>query len=247
MTIHYEERGDPKNRTIVFVHGSGGSSATWFLQLRELSEDLHIVAIELNGHGKSPDKCGEDTIDCYLDDIDLIVKQFDRPILAGHSMGGALTQLYALEKSDLLSGIILIGTGSKLRVAPMIFGLLQTDFDSYVSGAAHYMFDESTSDEMISASLTEIRKCDPIIISRDYYACDGFDIMEKVSEISIPTLIIVGENDKLTPVKYSQYLADQIQGSHLKVVEKAGHSVMFEQADIVNSEIRSWIKVSNLM
>lgn len=247
MTIHFEELGDPENRTIVFVHGSGGSSATWFLQLRGLSEDLHIVAIELNGHGKSPDKCGEDTMACYLEDIDLVVKRFEKPVLAGHSMGGALTQLYALENPDLLSGIILIGTGSKLRVAPMIFDLLQTDFEAYVSGAAHYMFEESTSEDLISASLVEIRKCDPIIISRDYTACDQFDIMDKVFQISLPTLIIVGENDQLTPVKYSQYMADKIPGSRLKVVENAGHSVMLEQADIVNSEILSWLKKTNLL
>jgi pimeloyl-ACP methyl ester carboxylesterase len=62
MSVNYEELGDPTQKTIIFVHGAGGSSATWFMQLRNLSSDHHVVAIELNGHGKSPDRAEDDVL-----------------------------------------------------------------------------------------------------------------------------------------------------------------------------------------
>ncbi|MGY5873793.1 MAG: alpha/beta hydrolase, partial [Candidatus Thorarchaeota archaeon] len=120
MSINYEEAGDSAKKTIIFVHGAGGSSATWIMQVRGLSSDYHVVAVDLNGHGKSQDRAEEDVLHSYLHDVHEVVAKFDRPFLAGHSMGGALTQLYALNHTEYLRGIILVGTGAKLRVNPMV-------------------------------------------------------------------------------------------------------------------------------
>jgi len=73
MPINVERAGQEDAPAIVFVHGSGGSAATWFMQLKGLSNDFHIIALELNGHGKSQDSSNENTIESYLTDIDEIV------------------------------------------------------------------------------------------------------------------------------------------------------------------------------
>ncbi len=242
MTVNYEESGDLEKKTIIFVHGAGGSSATWFMQLRGLSEIYHIVAIELNGHGKSPDRAEEDTLRSYLHDIHEVVTKFDKPILAGHSMGGALSQIYVLNHPENLSGIILVSTGAKLRVSPVVFDLLENDFEGYVEAVGSFMFHENTSNDMIEASKHEVRKCPPHIIVRDFELCDKFDIMDSVSKIKVPTLILVGNQDVMTPVKYSTYLQDKIEGSLLHVIESAGHSVMLEQSSIFNKYIEEWAK-----
>ncbi|MHA2046813.1 MAG: alpha/beta fold hydrolase [Candidatus Thorarchaeota archaeon] len=241
MSVNYEEMGGSEKQTIIFIHGAGGSSATWFMQLRGLSNDFHIVAIELNGHGKSPDRGDEDILHSYLHDIHEIVSKFDKPILAGHSMGGALTQLYALNHPENLSGIILVGTGARLRVSPVVFDLLDNDFEGYIKALGHFMFHEGTSEEMIEASKHEVRKCPALIIRRDYEFCDKFDIMEKVSQIKLPTLILVGEDDFMTPVKYSNFLHDKIEGSVIHVIKTAGHSVMLEQSSLFNGLVADWV------
>jgi len=241
MSIHFEEFGNPDNKTLILVHGAGGSSATWFMQLRGLSDTFHVVGIDLNGHGRSPDRNEDDTIQSYLNDIDSVVSKFDMPVLGGHSMGGALTQLYALKNPDRLSGMILVGTGSRLRVLPVIFDMLENNFEGYVEAAANFMFDESTPQEMITASQAEIRKCKPSIIARDFHACNQFDLMEEVSSIKLPTLILVGENDQMTPVKYSKYLNETIIGSVMHVLPQAGHSVMLEKAESFNRIISEWV------
>jgi pimeloyl-ACP methyl ester carboxylesterase len=242
MSVNYEEAGDPTKKTIIFVHGAGGSTATWFMQLRGLSSDYHIVAVDLNGHGKSPDRAEEDVLHSYLHDVNEVVTQFDKPFLAGHSMGGALAQLYALNHPEYLKGIILVGTGARLRVAPMVFNLLDNDFDGYVEAVGNFMFHEETSEEMIEASKHEVRKCPPQIIHRDFELCDKFDIMDKVSQIKSPTLILVGDADVMTPTKYSTYLKDKIEDSVLHVIERAGHSVMLEKFGVFNELIANWVK-----
>ena len=224
MIVNTVTRGDISKPPIIFIHGAGGSSATWIMQLRQLSSDFHIVAMDLNGHGMTPDRSESDTTGSYLNDIEEVVTKFDRPVIAGHSMGGMLSQLFALKFPNLIKGIILIGTGAKLRVAQFIFDALQNNFDAYVDGVGNFMFHESASEELIEASKKEIRKCNPKITFRDFEACNKFDIMNEVSEITVPTLILVGNQDIMTPAKYSEYLHEKIPSSTLFIIDKAGHS-----------------------
>ena len=242
MIINYEETGQENSTVIIFIHGAGGSISTWTYQLRNLSSHLHIVALDLNGHGESPDRQDEDILDSYLNDIDYVVSRFDHPFLAGHSMGGALTQLFALKKSNPLSGIILVGTGARLKVTPMIFDLLDNDFEAYVSAIGKFAFHSNTSEKLIEASLSEVRKCPSSIIKRDFVMCDEFDIMDEVERISLPALILVGESDQMTPPKYSMYLKEKIKGSEFQIIENAGHSVMLEQTEIFNDAILRWVQ-----
>jgi pimeloyl-ACP methyl ester carboxylesterase len=241
MSINFEETGQGNLPVVIFVHGAGGSAATWTYQLRELSSMLHVVALDLNGHGDSPDRRDSDILNSYLEDIENTVNQFEKPYLAGHSMGGALTQLYALEHPEILAGIILIGTGARLRVTPLIFDLLDNDFEGYVNAIGEYAFHSDTSKKLIEASLSEVRKCLVKVIRRDFELCDSFDIMERIGEIELPTLILVGDNDKMTPPKYSSYLNDNINGSEYHIIENAGHSLMLEQVQSFNDAILKWI------
>ena len=224
------------------IHGAGGSVNTWFLQLKNLSTKLHTVALDLNGHGDSKDRDESPIVDSYLDDIQEVWSQIEKPFLMGHSMGGALTQLYALSHPESLSGIILVSTGARLRVHPMIFDLLDSNFDAYVDSIEGYMFHKEANPKMIEASKIEVRKCAPRIIKRDFELCNEFDVMDRVHNIAIPTLIIVGKDDIMTPIKYAQYLHDKIPNSDLRIVENAGHSVMLEQSKEFNRLVLEWIQ-----
>ena len=247
MPVHYKERGPDDAPVLVMVHGAGGSSLTWLMQLQNLSQKLRCVALDLNGHGETPDRKEKDVTRSYLKDIAGIVKRYDSPVVMGHSMGGALTQIYALEHPDELKGIILVGTGCRLRVHPMIYDLLENDFEGYVDAAGRLMFHEATSDTVIQSSKEEIRKCDPKTIERDFDVCDCFDIMEKATGVKVPSLIIVGEDDQMTPVKYSDYMNERFPNSTMKVIPKAGHSVMLEQHEKFNAAILEWMKKERIL
>jgi pimeloyl-ACP methyl ester carboxylesterase len=71
------------------------------------------------------------------------------------------------------------------------------------------------------------------VIHDDFVACDNFDVMQQVSQIKLPALVICGEADQLTPMKYSEYLLDQLLQARLVRVPDAGHMVMLEQPERV--------------
>ncbi|MFO7836434.1 MAG: alpha/beta hydrolase [Candidatus Thorarchaeota archaeon] len=240
MTISRLIRGDENNRAIIFVHGAGGSAATWMMQLRGLSEVFRVIALELNGHGNTPDRNPDNVKEAYLEDITEAVDESENPILAGHSMGGALAQLYALDHPNQLSGLVLIGTGAKLKVHPDVFAAIDSGIDEYLNLVENFMFSNETSDEVIEASLREVRQCPTHVIKRDFKMCDEFDIMELVENIDVPTLVLVGEDDVMTPTKYAKYLHDKMQNSELEIIPDAGHGVMVEQPSKMNTAIREW-------
>jgi pimeloyl-ACP methyl ester carboxylesterase len=243
MDIHIDESGKRNSTALIMVHGAGGSSTIWSMQLRALSKKTHVMALDLNGHGKTPDRRPTDVLKSYLDDIESAVRLCDEPVLVGHSMGGALAQLYALDRSEDLGGLVLVGTGARLKVAPMIFNLLDNNPEGYFEALTEFMFHESAPKAMVQASQAEARKCPVPIIRRDFELCNTFDVMQRVSQISIPTLVIVGENDVMTPIKYAAYLHDNIANSDLQVLPQAGHGVMLERAPEFNEAVVRWLGV----
>lgn len=242
MSVNFVEAGKGKPGPVIMIHGAGGSTATWFMQTKHLSESLHTVAIDLNGHGATPDRNEEDMARSYLDDIDEVVSRHERPVLCGHSMGGALTQLYALEKPECVCAIVLVGTGARLRVTPIIFELLKDDFNGYVEMFGQFVFHEDTDNELRESSKAQVRRCPARVTSRDYELCNSFDIMERVAKIELPTLVIVGQGDVMTPPKYSKYLSSKIAGSQLRIIPRAGHGVMLEQPEEFNKTIIDWLQ-----
>ena len=160
-------------------------------------------------------------------------------------MGGALTQLYSLRNPDTLRGIILVGTGAKLRVTPVVFNLLENDFDGYIEAVGNFMFHENTSEDMVETSKHEVRKCPVQVIKRDFELCDKFDIMDTVEQIKTPTLIVVGDSDVMTPIKYSAYLKEKIEDSTMHVIEDAGHLVMFKKFGVFNELVANWVRELN--
>jgi pimeloyl-ACP methyl ester carboxylesterase len=85
------------------------------------------------------------------------------------------------------------------------------------------------------------RQCPPPVIFDDFKACDHFDIRNRLPEIKLPTLVLCGEEDQLTPVKYSRYLHENMTSSRLVLIPHAGHLVMTEQPDRLNSAIKSFL------
>lgn len=76
---------------------------------------------------------------------------------------------------------------------------------------------------------------------RDFEACDRFDVMDRLEETDVPALVACGEDDRLTPPKYSEYLQHHLPGSYLRVIGGAGHMVMLERPDALSSIMRDFM------
>ena len=75
----------------------------------------------------------------------------------------------------------------------------------------------------------------------DLRCCDAFDIMDRVGAIRLPTLVLCGSNDVMTPEKYSHYLHDKIEGSEIRIIEGGSHFVQLEQPEAVNGAIEEFL------
>ncbi|MGC8660371.1 MAG: alpha/beta fold hydrolase, partial [Desulfomonilaceae bacterium] len=199
---------DPSQTTLLFIHGSGGDREDWRFQLDGLSAPGAVLAIELPGHGKS-DPPGERTVPGYARWVEKFVDSLGLKsvVLMGCSLGSAITQWMAIHPQPWLVATGLIGAGARLRVLPALLDGLVNEPATALRLLASYCLSGSCSDELRRSIEEKYGKSDPMIIHGDLSSCNEFDVMNSVHEISVPTLIVVGEEDQLTPVKYSRFLA----------------------------------------
>jgi pimeloyl-ACP methyl ester carboxylesterase len=162
--------------------------------------------------------------------------------LVGHSMGGAIVQTLALTHPGVIKGIILVGTGARLRVLPLILNGIKNNFEETVLKITQFAYSGKAPSDLIEKGVSMMLQCRGEVLFGDFLACDRFDLMKQVEKINLPTLILCGEDDQLTPVKYSQFLHSRIKGSKLEVLRNAGHMVMMESPQAFNEKIREFIR-----
>jgi pimeloyl-ACP methyl ester carboxylesterase len=239
MGLHIERYGSGEQ--YVFIHGAGGSSSAWYFQ-KELENAMEIILLDLPGHGKSRGPA-PDTIEGIREAVyeTLCSLNIAQCFIAGHSMGGAAAMSLALAYPSLVKGLILIGTGARLRVAPEFLEGIQKDKEKTVRMIVEVAFGRKTPPALKESGVREMMKCDALTILSDYHACDRFDIMATAARISAPTLILCAQSDLLTPPKYSEYLNSQIKGSRIELIEGAGHLMMLEKPAEVNKLIREFV------
>lgn len=236
---------DSSNKPIVFLHGSGDTARIWRLQIEHFGTE-RALAIDLPGHGQRADTLSaEASVLDYASAVHTIITNelhLDHPIVAGQSLGGAIALMMGLEYGQELSGLILIGTGARLRVHPDLLASARNAPQIAVHQLKDMAVASTNTATLPDALMNEQGAPGPNILYRDLAACNAFDCMNRLQEIHLPVLIICGTEDRLTPVKYSQYLHDNIAGSTLRVIPNAGHYVMREQPEAVNQAIEQWLQ-----
>jgi pimeloyl-ACP methyl ester carboxylesterase len=220
---------DAPDPALLAVHGSGGDHTHWPPEFRDLARRA-VYTIDLPGHGRSAGY-GRDSVEAYADFIEKMVSRLRRRrvIVAGHSLGGAIAQELALRSPSWMCAAILVGTGARLKVTPEILDGLKADPVAAVQRICDRAYGPAATAAMIDAGCRALLDTPWTVLHGDYCACNRFDVMNRVSAIRLPTLILSGDSDRLTPPKYGDYLQGQIPGSHHVVLKPAGHMLMLEQ------------------
>lgn len=259
------------NAPLVFIHGAGDSHLVWNGQLAAFGNRANkfaatsiqgvpadtgraVIALDLPGHGRSTG-AGRTTVLDYAVAVREFLDALDIPqaVLVGISMGGAIAQMMALEFPERVAALGLVATGAKLRVAPQFLEGLRTDFEGTARVLVESYFAsnltpqppllkrEGEMEVLKEKSLQQLLATGSAVAYGDFAACDGFDVRERISTIGCPTLVVCGREDKMTPVKYSEFLAERIPGARLVVIEGAGHMVMMEKAGEFEGVVREWL------
>ena len=230
-----------RGRLLLLVHAAGSNAGMWRRQLDGLGREHSVVAPDLPGHGRSPSLDGLPSIDAYADFVASFVRTLAlrRFVLVGRSMGGAIGMALAAGRPELLAGLVLVCTAARFALAPerlgaardVARGRLPQQFTTET-------FSPSTGMEVMREAWTEQVKTDPRVRWTDLLACQGFDAGALLGRIRIPTLVVAGADDQLTPVARAEELARGIAGARLEVIANAGHQAPLEQADAFADAVR---------
>ncbi|MCP4691237.1 MAG: alpha/beta hydrolase [Desulfobacterales bacterium] len=233
---------DPEKPTLVFIHGSGLWSGMWVNQIDAFPDLANTVALDLPGHGRS-DGAGMERIEDYTGVVAEFIQRISAPapIPSGLSLGGAIAQQLLLDYPDRFSAGILLSTGGRLKVLPEIMEIVINDFPSYLTMFGQMGLSEKSDPEIIRPLLEKLEKVDPRTILGDFKACNRFDVMKRLPSIRARVLATAALDDKLTPPKYGEFLANHIPNARLVHLSDAGHLAPFEKPDAVNGAIENFL------
>jgi len=233
---------DSTKATIVFIHGSGGTSRFWESQVEACAEHVNTVALDLPGHGRS-ETPGFNRVKAYAAAVMEFIGAIEapNPIPCGFSFGGAIGLQLLLDYSQRFQTGILIGTGARLKVLPAFFDQIKNDYVGFVDTICKYAASDKSAPEIIQPFREDLEACRPAVTYADYIVCDGFDVIERLGEILVPVLVITAEDDKLTPSKYGDFLEKHIQNATRVHIMGAGHIVPLEKPEEVNIAILEFL------
>ncbi len=230
---------------VCYVHGSGATHRLWAPQYGPQGPARPAVALDLSGHGDSEDVAtgaGPDTLDAYADDVVAVARETGISVLMGNSLGGAVVQQVLLEGGIDLDGAVLLGSGAKLAVTADLREWLADDFDRAVEvlhGTDRLFHDPDPTVE--ERSRETMRAVGRAVTERDFLTCHTFDVRERLGEIDVPVLALVGQHDGLTPPAYHEYLAEHIPPGRCLTVAGAAHLAMIERPEAVNAAIEDFL------
>ncbi len=240
--VHWVRRGPRHGTPVIFIHGAGGNGLLWGPVVAALKPALSTVVVDLPGHGGS-DGPGLVSVSAYAESCATLLTEIGAcpAVIVGHSMGGGVALALALAHPDLARALVLVDSGARLRVAPAVLEGLDTDYEAAVGVFAAFACGPHLPVSATQSCENALRRTGKSTLAGDLAACNEFDVRADLGKIRVPTLVICGEDDALTPLKYARYLADAIEGATLLTVPTAGHMVMLESPAAVAQAIGTFV------
>jgi pimeloyl-ACP methyl ester carboxylesterase len=216
---------------VILLHGAGGTHLSWPAEIRRLA-GARVFALDLPGHGKSPGR-GQQSIAgyarCVLEWLGAV--GLNRAAFIGHSMGGAIALEMAMQYPENVLALGLLGTGIRLPIPPEILSdaASSTTYRKAYEAISRLAFSPSADAHLIELVVRHMAEIRQSVMHGDLLACNDFDATGRIGRIRQPTLVLCGSDDRMAPLRYSQFLADTIPSARLTVVPSAGHMVMLER------------------
>ena len=244
---------DAAKPTVVFIHGAANDHSVWTYQARYFAHHgWNAMAVDLPGHGKSFGDA-KISIAAYTD---WIVSLLDnggvaRAALVGHSMGSLIALACAAKYPSRVSQLALIGASVPMPVAAALLDSAvhrpteAFDMLNIWGHAPHLKWGRNptpgTSSMMAYRRL--LMQSRPGVLASDLAACNAFLPDDAIlADIKVPTLVIAGSRDLLTPVKAAEMLAARIVNCRFAQIENTGHTLMQEAPGKTLDELKSFLK-----
>lgn len=246
---HYVSKGE--GPPVVLVHGLGGSLHAWHGVTENLSYHHHVVALDLRGHGRSDASQGPFSIPAFAHDVETLIAALELPAvtLVGHSMGTLIAQHLAATRPEVVDNLVLVGGISYFEPPAR---------DAYVKRAETVEADgmDALVEDWIPGALAPRTRAklpqlegllrelflrnDPASYAKSCRALSKPPSFQR-SDIGQPTLLLVGDHDRSTPVAMTEELHRDIPVSRVGVIAGAAHWVALEQPDALAAAILQFL------
>ena len=225
---------------LIFVHGAGMDRSVWSFQARHLARHgYRVLAVDLPGHGRS--ECAAcPTIGGYADWLIAFMNAMDlkTAALVGHSMGSLIVLDAAGRYPDRISTLCLLGTSQDMQVHPDLVAAAEADdllADQLITdwgyGAdAHIGGHPSPGSWIMGGGLALLGHAADGVIANDLKACMAYDAaVERAKTVACPTLVVMGDNDKMTPARAAGAIIAEIKDCGSVMIAHSGHTMMIER------------------
>jgi 3-oxoadipate enol-lactonase len=250
ININYTISGNNDGLPVMFIHGFPFSSVMWTPQLKSIPTNYRTIAYDIRGHGESDFGDGQYLIDFFTDDLIGLLDflKIEKAVLVALSMGGYIA-LRAVEKyPERILGLVLCDTKSsadsnevKIRRARQIQIIKSSGIHRFADDFLKSIFSEKTFlrlPNIVEMIKNVILKTSPLSLASTLIALAArTDTTPVLSKISVPTLILIGENDTLTTPKDAEEMKNKIPKSEYHIIPDAAHMSNLENTAAFNKHL----------
>jgi 3-oxoadipate enol-lactonase len=227
-TIHYIKEGS--GPVVVLIHSLGASAQVWREQIAALKASHAVVAFDCRGHGQSSAN-GEVSMATAALDLKAVLDHLGiaRCHLVGLSMGGPIALMFNARWPGVAQSLVLAdsfvkpGEGSAERVAATKEAIAYISMQEYGTQYAAQRLHPTTSLDIQDELAAEVAKVSPKAYNETMASALLGDFSDALAAVEVPTLVLVGEDDDVTPRSISEEIAGAIEGAQLTVIANAGH------------------------
>jgi 3-oxoadipate enol-lactonase len=250
VALHYAFEG--AGPALTFVHSLGTNLSMWDPQVRAFSSGFSVLRYDVRGHGKSSVPPGPYSVEQMADDLYglLVELRIARTHLVGIAMGGMIAMALALKHPDVVTSLVLSDTTSRYgpdaaRGVKDRSRIVETQGMAAVVGPLLERVFTAGFRERHPETADRVRDMfvgtDPKGFIWSSQAIASTDLYEQLPSIGCPALVIVGDQDKATPVEMAKMIVDQIPRAELVILEAASHLSSLEQPDAFNRAVLAFL------
>jgi 3-oxoadipate enol-lactonase len=252
IEMHYTLDGPAGAPVVMLSHSLATDLSMWDPQMDALRARYRVLRYDTRGHGGTDAPAAAYTLDQLADDARALLQALGiaRTHWCGLSMGGMIGQALALKHPELFATLSLCDTSSRIpaearplwadRVKIAETQGMEPLVDPTLARWLTAPFREQRKD-VVSGVAAMIRSTPPQGYAGCCHAISALDLTDRISAISMPTLIVVGEEDQGTPVAASKVINERIKGSELVIIPSAAHLSNLEQPELFTAALTRFL------
>lgn len=252
INIYYEIHGPEQADVIVLSNGIFMSSSSWGYQVADLKKHFGVLVYDCRGMWQSDHPEGPYSMDQHVEDLAGLLDALGigNAHIGGISYGGEISMLFALKYPERTRSLIVSSSVTEIDTMLATMGALWSsalrdrNADALFETSLPLNFSEGwlkANVGVLEATRSRYHQMDLAAAERLMQAFSEINFTDQLKQISVPTLVLVGELDILKPRKYAEIIAAEITGAELVIIPHAGHAVCMEQPAAFNSAVVGFV------